>query len=446
MAWDILKRIKETGQELGDKVKNISEQTAKRVTETWNNEEVVTLRKKIQESAETLCNKTYEEAAKATEWVKETSHEISSNVHDTAHRFINSKEIVALRQVRQDSFDKISEAWNSEQILRLRGSSKKALRVITGIQAVQARKNSIKTREEADALKAEIESTNDAMREELNEALEQFGHYRTEALHTTVGKFIRCLEIMNQRSKNREYEFLAEIDIPISEIKEMEHIDMKASEALRTLAVGGGFAAIGLAGTPVIVTSIITATCAASTGTAISALSGAAATNAVLATLGGGTIAAGGGGVAAGTIVMGTIVGTATVGLAVIAVGTLASRFYSRKETEAEAYLAEVKEWAATVEAGWSVTSNIKKRIDELHDVTQRLLERCEVLMLKLEAIAPTFNAIDTEQVKIFQQCAIAAKAMSELAQTAILDEEGNINENISIVTKKTDSIMSDKL
>jgi hypothetical protein len=139
----------------------------------------------------------------------------------------------------------------------------------------------------------------------LNDALEQFGHYRTEALHTTVGKFIRCLEIMNQRSKNREYEFLTEIDIPISEIKEMEHIDMKASEALKTLAVGGGFAAIGLAGTPVIVTSIITATCAASTGTAISALSGAAATNAVLATLGGGTIAAGGGGVAAGTMAMG---------------------------------------------------------------------------------------------------------------------------------------------
>ena len=55
-------------------------------------------------------------------------------------------------------------------------------------------------------------------------------------------------------------------------------------------------------------------------------------------------------------------------------------------------------------------------------------------------------NYTMSHNVKIFQQCAIAAKAMSELAQTAILDEEGNINENISIVTKKTDSIMSDKL
>ena len=50
----------------------------------------------------------------------------------------------------------------------------------------------------------------------------------------------------------------------------------------------------------------------ASTGTAISALSGVAATNAALALLGGGTLAAGGGGVAAGTAVLtalGPIVG-----------------------------------------------------------------------------------------------------------------------------------------
>ncbi|HNZ27298.1 MAG TPA: hypothetical protein PLG34_05640 [Spirochaetota bacterium] len=46
----------------------------------------------------------------------------------------------------------------------------------------------------------------------------------------------------------------------------------------------------------------------ASTGTAISTLSGAAATNATLAWLGGGSIAAGGGGIAAGATVLGGIV------------------------------------------------------------------------------------------------------------------------------------------
>ena len=45
----------------------------------------------------------------------------------------------------------------------------------------------------------------------------------------------------------------------------------------------------------------------ASTGTAISSLSGVAATNAATAWLGGGALAAGGGGMAAGTVVLTTI-------------------------------------------------------------------------------------------------------------------------------------------
>ena len=471
MVWDIIKKAQQVGQTFGNKVQDLSEQAVKaaewakeasneiatrvqdvahdsvnKVNEAWNSDEAVMLRKKMQENAEALCDKAVEEAAKAAEWAKDTSNDIATRVQETAQECMNRKEVLMLRQMQQESFDKISEAWNSEQAVKLRGTSKKALLVISGVQAVQARKNSINTREEADALKNEIERTNDAMREELNESLEQFGRFRIEALRTTVGKFMRCLEIMNQRSKSKEYEFLAMIDIPISEIKEMESIDMKASDALKTLAVGGGFALIGLSGTPAIVTSIVSKVCLAGTGVAIKSLSGAAATNAVLATLGGGTIAAGGGGVAVGAVVLSSIAATASVGVAVVAIGTLASRFYSRKETEAEIYFAEIKEWAAKVEAGWVVISNIKKRIEELHDVTQRLLQRSEELMLKLETIAPTFDSDDVEQVKIFQQCAIAAKAMSELAQTAILDEEGNINESVSIVTKKTESLMSDKL
>jgi len=65
-----------------------------------------------------------------------------------------------------------------------------------------------------------------------------------------------------------------------------------------------------------VVTIVSTLGVAASTGTAISSLSGAAATNAALAWLGGGTLAAGGGGVAAGT----TIVAAVSTGGAVVAI------------------------------------------------------------------------------------------------------------------------------
>jgi hypothetical protein len=66
---------------------------------------------------------------------------------------------------------------------------------------------------------------------------------------------------------------------------------------------------------------------AASTGTAISTLSGAAATNATLAWLGGGSIAAGGGGVAAGTAVMGGI-----IAIPALAVMGILSHFSANKE------------------------------------------------------------------------------------------------------------------
>ncbi len=57
----------------------------------------------------------------------------------------------------------------------------------------------------------------------------------------------------------------------------------------------------------------------ASTGTAISTLSGAAATNATLAALGGGAISAGGGGMALGTAVL----GGATLGVGLLVGGII---------------------------------------------------------------------------------------------------------------------------
>lgn len=375
---------------------------------------------------------------------------IAKDASDKAVEIWESEEVVQMRNKARDiaaeTGNKASEVWNSEGVTKFRGSSRKAMRVVTGMQAVEDRKKSIQTREEADLLKAEIEETNEALRDDMNEMLESFGKFRLEALSATVGKFLHCLEIMNQKAKGKEYEFLSEIDIQAEEIKEMEAVDMKASDALRTLAVGGGFAAIGVIGTPAIVTGAVTAMCAAGTGTAISTLSGAAASNAVLAWLGGGTIAAGGGGVAAGTVVLGAITATATIGLAVVAVGTLASKFYAKKNSEAEAYLAEVKVWAEQMQASWTILGGIKRRIEELHDLTAQLEERASAVLGKLETLAPVFDTNNNDHVTLFQQSAILAKSMSELAQTPILDNDGNISDESGIIAAKTQKILNSEL
>ena len=406
----------------------------------------------VKSAAKNISDKTAELSTKAKDIASETSQKAREKAKDAA---LCAKEwtdanaaIVAkyAKDIAAETDQKVSEMWNREGVAEFRGSSMKTMRVVTGMQAVEDRKKSIETRQEADALRAEIEETNEALRDDLNDTLETFGKYRLEALSATVGKFLHCLELMNQRAKGKEYEFLSEIDIMTEEIKEMESVDMKASDALRTLAVGGGFAAVGIIGTPAVVTGAVTALCAASTGTAISSLSGAAASNAVLAWLGGGTLAAGGGGVAAGTVVLGAMTATATIGLAAIAVGTLASRFYAKKNTESEAYLADVKVWAEQVQASWTVLAGVKNRIIELHDLTARLHKKAEGYMNRLQELAPNFDPNNEDNVKLFQQCAIMAKSMSELAQTPILDADGNISEQSGIVAGKTETILNTDL
>lgn len=324
--------------------------------------------------------------------------------------------------------------------------SAKGLRVISGVQAVQDRKKSISTKEEADRLIEEISIANEAVRDDLNEVLEEFGEYKVLALKRTVGVFLDYLDRMNQKAKIKEYEFLKSIEIKSEEVKKMQEVDMQASDAIKMLSVGGGFAAIGVLGTPAIVKGLVTKLCVASTGTAINSLSGAAATNAALAVLGGGAKVVGGGGVVAGKVVMGAITTTATVGLAVVAVGTLSSAFYSKKASDAAQYLADVQTWAAQVENSWVVINGIKERVLELERITAELEDRAIAQLTELEPIVSSFCPDNTEHVKCFQKTAILIKSMSELAQTPILDQDGNFNDEANIVITKTEKILNKEL
>lgn len=96
-------------------------------------------------------------------------------------------------------------------------------------------------------------------------------------------------------------------------------------------ATGAAIATLG----PTAAMSLATVLGTASTGTAISALSGVAATNAALAWLGGGTIAAGGAGMAGGSLVLGMFgpIGIAIAGVSA-ASGFAMLRSKNRKQAE----------------------------------------------------------------------------------------------------------------
>jgi membrane protein implicated in regulation of membrane protease activity len=107
---------------------------------------------------------------------------------------------------------------------------------------------------------------------------------------------------------------------------------------------------------------------AASTGTAISALSGAAATNAALAWLGGGALAAGGGGTAAGGAILALSgpIGWSVAGAAILT--SVALFVWKKGETreQKQEELTAVKRNTARVQELAARVDDLLRRTDEL--------------------------------------------------------------------------------
>ena len=320
------------------------------------------------------------------------------------------------------------------------------LKKVSGVQAYQDRKKAISAKEEADALLESLNKENERKRQESNEILADFGKTRLEALKSTVGFFLKYIEVLGHNYKEKEYEILGKIDIKPEQINELESVEMNASNALGTVAASGSLAAAALTGVPSAVTWGVGAFATASTGTAISSLSGAAATNATLAWLGGGSIAAGGGGMAAGATVLAGITYASMGVLALASAGLISSAYYSKKYTEATQYLESVKEYRSKLHLGWELMNRINQRARELKSITLELQGRIENSLLYLEPLIYDFQNTDEYYLQTFQECAIMVKAMSELSQTPIMDEQGNLSNASNVIVSKTQKILNKNL
>lgn len=177
----------------------------------------------------------------------------------------------------------------------------------------------------------------EATLKKTNVKIEELGKY-TASLYTTLTD-IQVLfdKIRNVPSeKQLEYEELKKIRINWKQQVDKIEADYKAAvvkdAGKGVVGVGAGMAVVALG--PTAAMGIATTFGVASTGTAISALSGAAATNAALAWLGGGALAVGGGGMAAGNalLAMAGPIGWSIAAVAIIGSGLLFWKSKSDKE------------------------------------------------------------------------------------------------------------------
>lgn len=176
-------------------------------------------------------------------------------------------------------------------------------------------------------------------KDKLSEAQKRDSFNRTRLAHIN-GSTCKCMDALgnNEMRILSDFKEFSELFERIKNKPKFENIELNGviiptfeGEKLKSTAVGAALLVSGLGGAALgtasgfaasgATTAAVMAWGTASTGTAISSLSGVAATNATLAALGGGSLAAGGGGIAIGT----TVLGAATLGVGLLVGGVVFS-------------------------------------------------------------------------------------------------------------------------
>ena len=275
----------------------------------------------------------------------------------------------------------------------------------------------------------------DRQRKEVGAALESLGKEKLTILNRNVTDFVTTFE----KIKNIDFQS----SIGLEELKNL-HIDQNTFQELKelgnfALGVAGG-AAAGVAGGALTAVGAYGAAmtfASASTGTAISALSGAAATNATLAFFGGGSLASGGLGMAGGMYVLGGLV----AGPALMVMGMITEAKSKEKLEKAISNKAQADEIVESLNAASVQCSAIRRRTYMFYN----LLAHLDALFLpqvwKMQDIVETegidYRAYTLESKKAIAAAASTACTIKAVLDTPILTPEGELTEASENVTKE---------
>lgn len=227
------------------------------------------------------------------------------------------------------------------------------------------------------------------------------------------------------------------------------HIDEAEFEELRNMvnfagSVAGGAAAGTASGALVAFGAYgaAQALACASTGTAISALSGAAATNATLAFFGGGSLATGGLGMAGGAAVLGGLV----AGPALMIMGFVAGAAAKKGLEKARINRAEAMQMAAEMDTGSLQCETIRRRTYMFYNLLARLDTYFLPLVYKMEDIikeeGDDYRQYSQESKKTVASCASIAVTIKAVLDTPLLTDDGVLTDE----SEKTVAIAEERI
>lgn len=275
----------------------------------------------------------------------------------------------------------------------------------------------------------------DILRIQCGESLDSLGKEKIFVLEGNVRGFLDVFK----KIKNVDFRESMGLD----EISNL-HIDQKDFEELDALSnfavsIGqGGIAGIaGGAATALGAYGAASSFAVASTGTAISTLSGAAASNATLAFFGGGSLATGGLGVAGGTAVLGGLV----MGPALLVMGIITSAKAGKELENAKANKAEAEEIVQQLFLGCDQCIAIRRRTYMFYSLLARLDSRFYPLVDRMKSIVDSegydYSKYSEDSKKAIASAASIAVTIKTIIDTPILSDAGAVTDESNVLLKK---------
>ncbi len=273
------------------------------------------------------------------------------------------------------------------------------------------------------------------LRQQCGEALQCLGEEKLFVLSNSVASFLDTF------TKIKNVDFADSVGLSelskfhvdhttFEEIGELGHFAVSLAGGSIAGAAGGALTALGAY-------SAAASFATASTGTAISTLSGAAASNATLAFFGGGSLATGGLGMAGGAAVLGGLV----AGPALLVMGIITGANAGKGLENAKAHAAEADVICEQLETGVIQCIAIRRRTYMFHNLLARLDAYFLPLIHAMEDVVAKegtdYSTYSLESRKIIASAAATAVSIKTVLDTPILTADGSITDESEIVTAR---------
>lgn len=277
-----------------------------------------------------------------------------------------------------------------------------------------------------------------SVRVETESQLKNLGRIKCELYEKTLLRFVNVFQTI----KNIDFSDLnltSDLAIDECEFAEIRETALKMTDVLGGAAVsltGGALAGIGAFGGAGLLAT-------ASTGTAISTLSGVAATNATLAWFGGGALAAGGLGMAGGMVVLGGVVAAPVL----LVGGLMMSSKSESAVSDAYSNLDKAKGAVEVMKSARTAARAILRRAEEMQDVLEQLTIPFEDHvddLADLSGFNTDYRTYSERERKLVGATCALAKTVKNVMETPIFDEEGRVtNASRDVIGKARDFVVS---